>query len=158
MARPASKHPTELELEILKALWRRAAGTKASTGREVQEALTAGGRELAYTSVVTVLNIMTRKGYLRRRKAPDGAAGFAYQPAVTETSTAGRMLRDLIDRVFHGSGSAVLLKLLEETRLDAGEIARLREAVDRKANEAGQQQHQQQHQQQSSKPSAKERP
>ena len=137
MARTASKHPTELELQILKTLWRRegAGGGKAATGREVQEALAAGGRELAYTSVVTILNIMTRQGYLRRKKAAAGAGGgsFAYQPSVTERATAGRMLRDLIDRVFNGSGSAVLLKLLEETRLDAGEIAKLREVVDQKA-------------------------
>jgi predicted transcriptional regulator len=129
-----------LELEILKAIWR--GGNKPMTGREVQAALTAAGRELAYTSVVTVLNIMTRKGYLRRKKASSatpgaGATGFVYQPSVTEKANAGRMLRDLIDRVFHGSSSAVLLKLLEESRLDAAEIARLRDVVDRKAAESG---------------------
>jgi predicted transcriptional regulator len=141
MARPASKHPTELELAILNVLWR-GGGSKPMTGREIQEGLAGAGRELAYTSVVTVLNIMTRKGYLRRKKAAagagvgGGAAGFAYQPSVTEKANAGRMLRDLIDRVFHGSSSAVLLKLLEESRLDAGEIARLRDVVDRKAAES----------------------
>ena len=134
MARPASKHPTELELEILKVLWR-SGGTQPATGREVQAALAAAGRDLAYTSVVTVLNIMTRKGYLRRKMAAGSGAGggFAYQPSVTEKATTGRMLRDLVDRVFHGSAGAVLLKLLEEHRLDAGEIARLREMVDQKA-------------------------
>jgi predicted transcriptional regulator len=142
MARPASKHPTELELEILKALWR-GGGNRPATGREVQERLAAAGRELAYTSVVTVLNIMTRKGYLRRKKSTGtsgggggGGGGFAYQASVTEKANAGRMLRDLIDRVFHGSTSAVLLKLLEESRLDAADIARLRGVVDRKAAES----------------------
>jgi predicted transcriptional regulator len=138
MARTASKHPTELELEILKAIWRR--GNRPASGREIQERLAGGGRELAYTSVVTVLNIMTRKGYLRRKKATGangaGAAGFVYQASVTEKANAGRMLRDLIDRVFHGSSSAVLLKLLEETRLDPDDIARLRDVVDRKAAES----------------------
>lgn len=144
MARPASKHPTELELAILNVLWRGGGGpSKPMTGREVQEGLAGAGRELAYTSVVTVLNIMTRKGYLKRKKAAAGtggsgvgAVGFVYQPSVTEKANAGRMLRDLIDRVFHGSTSAVLLKLLEESRLDAGEIARLRDVVDRKAAES----------------------
>ena len=134
MARPTSKHPTELELEILKYLWRVG---KPATGREVQEALAEAGRELAYTSVLTVLNIMARKGYLRRRKAAALGAGgtFAYQPSVTEKATTGRMLRDLVDRVFHGSPGAVLLKLLEDGRLDAGEIARLRQVVDEKARQ-----------------------
>ena len=145
MARTASKHPTELELAILNVLWR--GGNKPMSGREVQEGLAGTGRGLAYTSVLTVLNIMTRKGYLRRKKAAagagaggggggGGATGFVYQPSVTEKANAGRMLRDLIDRVFHGSSSAVLLKLLEESRLDAGEIARLRDVVDRKAAES----------------------
>ena len=78
----------------------------------------------------------TIKHTLRRKKAAAGTSaggGFAYQPVVTEKATTGRMLRDLVDRVFHGSAGAVLLKLLEEHRLDAGEIARLREIVEQKA-------------------------
>jgi BlaI family transcriptional regulator, penicillinase repressor len=132
MARPASRHPTELELEILKILWRN--GPKGATGREVQDALAASGRKLAYTSVVTILTIMARKGYARRKK---GAAGsFAYYPRITEKATAGQMLRDLVDRVFHGSPGAVMLNLLEDGALSADDIARLRDIVDSKANDS----------------------
>ena len=53
MARPASQHPTELELEILKVIWR----DGACTVRNVREAL-APTRKLAHTSVITVMNIM----------------------------------------------------------------------------------------------------
>ncbi len=57
MVRPTSKHPTELELEILKILWR----AKPLTGRQVRDAL-AEFRELAYTSVMTVMGTMEDKG------------------------------------------------------------------------------------------------
>ena len=53
MARPASRHPTELELEILKVLWREG----PLSGRQVRDALVPF-RDLAYTSVMTVMNIM----------------------------------------------------------------------------------------------------
>ena len=63
MARPTSKHPTELELEILKVLWR----ASPLTGRQVRDAL-VGFRDLAYTSVMTIMGIMEDKGYVRRKK------------------------------------------------------------------------------------------
>src|SRR5688572_12485081 len=99
MARPASHHPTELELEILKVLWR----DGPHPVRHVRDALATASppRELAYTSVMTVLNIMAEKGYVRRTKddAGAGAGGsFTYHPKVTQNSTTARMLKDLVDR------------------------------------------------------------
>ena len=64
MARSPSRHPTELELQILQVLWEKG----PCAGREVQQAL-APSRRLAYTSVMTMLNIMTEKGYLSRKRA-----------------------------------------------------------------------------------------
>ena len=125
MARPAAKHPTELELQILHILWT----IGPANGRQVQTELAKSqSRELAYTSVVTILNIMTRKRYLKRRKGEGGS--FIYTAVVNEKTNAGRMLRDLVDRVFHGSASALLLKLLEDKHLDPDELAKLREIVD----------------------------
>ena len=125
MARTASRHPTELELEILKIIWR----SKRATGREVLEALVPT-RKLAYTSVVTILGIMTRKGYVRRRKA---TGGFVYEPRISERVTARQMLRDLVDRVFRGSTSAVLLNLLEDREFDDNELAAIRQMIDDKS-------------------------
>jgi predicted transcriptional regulator len=124
MARPAARHPTDLELKILHILWT----TGPANGRHVQAELAKLSRELAYTSVITVLNIMTRKRYLKRRKGEGGS--FVYTAVVNEKANAGRMLRDLVDRVFHGSASALLLKLLEDKHLDRDELAKLREIVD----------------------------
>lgn len=124
MARPAAKHPTELELEILKILWR----DGASLVREVREAL-APRRPLAHTSVITVMNIMVGKGYLRRRRL---RGGYEYRPLISRRDTSGRMLGDLVERVFDGSAASVVVSLLETADIDAGELKRLRELIERR--------------------------
>ncbi len=121
MARPASKHPTDLELAILKVLWQRG----PLPVREVRDAL-APARDLAYTSVMTVMNILVDKGYLRRRKV---GGAFVYQPRVSEKATVGGMLKDLMGRAFGGSASALLVNLLESGDLDQAELKRLRDLI-----------------------------
>ena len=127
MARPTSRHPTELELEILKILWLEG----PSPGREIRDALT-GFRDLAYTSVMTIMKIMTQKKYVRRKKA-DG--NFVYYPCVKEKTVAKRMLHDVVDRVFDGSATAVMLNLLQTADLDDEELRQLRQIINRKAKE-----------------------
>jgi predicted transcriptional regulator len=127
MARPASKHPTELELAILKVLWR----DGPSSVRQVRDALVEF-RDLAYTSVMTVMNIMARKKYLRRTKS---AAGYVYRAVLTEESAGGSMLDDIVTRVFDGSAVAVMQRLLETADLDADELAQIRQLIQRKAKE-----------------------
>ena len=125
MARRTSRHPTELELEILKVLWRQG----PATGQGGRDSL-ASDRDLAYTTVMTVLGIMLDKGYVARRK--DGAS-YLYRTRVTEKATARQMLRDLVSRVYDGSVETVLVNLLENSDLDRGEIQRLRQLLDRKS-------------------------
>lgn len=124
MTRPASKYPTELELEILKVLWRDGAGPV----RQVRESL-AETRELAYTSVMTIMNIMVDKGYLQRTRK---GGGFSYRPKVTRQWTAMQMLGDVVDRVFDGSAGAAALHLVETGDIDANELAELRRLLDDK--------------------------
>ncbi len=121
MARPTSKHPTELELEILKVLW----ADGPLPVRAVRKAL-APGRKLAYTSVMTIMNIMVDKGYLGRTR--DGAS-FVYQPRVTEKATTRRILKDMVDRVFDGSAGAIMVSLLETSSLDKDELDRIRQLL-----------------------------
>ena len=127
MARPASKHPTQLELEILKILWR----DGPAAVRHVRQAL-APDRKRAHTSVMTVMNIMVDKGYVTRAK--DGGS-YVYRPVVSEQTTQQRMLTDLVDRAFDGSATAAMLNLLETSDLDGEEIKRLRALINRKAKE-----------------------
>ena len=129
MARSGSSHPTELELEILKVLW----DASPLPVREVRARLEAeADRALSHSSVITMLNIMVRKGYLRRKK--EGKA-FFFTPTVDRESVAGGIMGDLLSRVFGGSPSAMVLNLIENADLDADEVAELRRLISRKAKE-----------------------
>ena len=127
MARPTSRHPTELELAILKILWR----DGPSSVRQVRDALVQF-RDLAYTSVMTVLGIMARKKYVRRTKS---GGSFVYRAVLTEESTGGNMLDDTVNRVFDGSAVAVMQRLIETADLNADEPAQIRQLIGRKAKE-----------------------
>jgi predicted transcriptional regulator len=125
MPRPGSEHPTELELEILKVLWHESPLMVRDVRRRLEEA----GRPLAHSSVITMLNIMVRKGYLRRKR--DGKA-FLFAPRVAKDRVSGGVLRDVVARLFDGSASAMVLSLLETADLDDEEMRELRRLVNRK--------------------------
>jgi predicted transcriptional regulator len=128
MARPAAEHPTELELRILKVLWERA----PLPVRDVRQGLADGGRKLAHTSVITTLNTMVAKGYLRRTM--DGNACL-FAPRVSREAVSRRMLSDVVARVFDGSTKAVLLSLFESAELNPEDLQELRRLINRKAKE-----------------------
>ena len=129
MARPGSEHPTELELALLKVLWQAAPQTVES----VRETLAASGRELTYSSVITMLNIMVRKKYLKRTKR---GRAFEFTPLVEEQGIHRRMLDDLVNRVFDGSAQAVMLELLQTSDVNADELNAIRRLINRKARES----------------------
>ena len=126
MARKKSKYPTELELEILKILWERA----PLAVREVREVMTERGRQLAHTSLITTLNVMYGKGYVDR-EAAGGGRGYAFSPKLSREEVSQGMVGDLVNRVFEGSASALMLSLLENEQLDAGSHEDLRKAIER---------------------------
>lgn len=127
--RSESEHPTELELDILKVLWKES----PLPVRDVRARLgTDAGRRLAHSSVITMLNIMHRKGYLRRKKVGNA---FVFSPKIEKDRVSGGMMRDLLSRVFDGSASAMVLNLLETNDLDAEELAELRKLIRVKAKE-----------------------
>lgn len=125
MARPASKYPTELELLILKVLWQQS----PLLARDVQAALAIDGRELAKTSIITTLNTMVTKRYLARKKQGNT---YLFSPRITEDEVEQRVLGDVVDRVFDGSTSAVLLTLFDVKHVDNDELKELRQIIDRK--------------------------
>ena len=128
MVRPSSEKPTELELQFLKILWQSA----PRPVREIRDALAESGRDIAHTSVITTLNTMVEKGYLKRTK--DGKA-FLFSPAVTQEDVSQQMLGDIVNRVFDGSPSAVVLSLFECSDIDDDELKELRRIFNRKAKE-----------------------
>lgn len=127
MSRSPSRHPTELELEILKVLWQ----LGPSSVRQVRDAL-APVRDLAYTTVMTMMTIMTGKGYVTRTK--DGRS-FIYRSVYREERASRNMLQDVVDRLFGGSTTAVMQHLLETSDLDDDELKQIRSLINRKARE-----------------------
>jgi BlaI family penicillinase repressor len=128
MPRPVSKYPTDLELQILKVLWQQS----PLLARDVQAALGEGGRELAKTSVITTLNTMVGKKYLKRKKQGNM---YLFTPSISEDQVGNRVLVDVVDRIFDGSASAVMMKLFDVKELDTDELRELRSLINRKLNE-----------------------
>ncbi|MCS7469687.1 BlaI/MecI/CopY family transcriptional regulator [Stieleria sp. ICT_E10.1] len=126
MPRRVSKHPTELELEILQVLW----DSGPLSGQAVRDALEPT-RSLTYQSVMTILGIMEEKKFVVRKKS---GGRFEYRAKVTKSSTAKRMMRDLVDRLFDGSAATAMINLLEAADLSDQELAELRAEVNRSQN------------------------
>ncbi len=115
MPRPAKSTLTKLELQIMQALWKLGPASVAS----VQDAL---HQDLAYTTVQTMLNILERKGKLKRKLI---GRAYQYTATVSEENASGHALRDLIDRMFSGSSEELVMSLLKTRQIDAKTIARL---------------------------------
>ncbi|MDX1967907.1 MAG: BlaI/MecI/CopY family transcriptional regulator [Planctomycetaceae bacterium] len=119
MARPKTPHPTPAELEILKILW----DSGPLTVREVLDLLNQSGPPRAYTSIMSLLNVMADKGLLGRE--PEGRA-FRYQPAVERSKTLGSLVGDVWQRAFEGSASSLVAHLLDQAQPSADELAEIR--------------------------------
>ena len=110
---------TPLELEIMHILW----DAGPSTVSEVQPRLKSN---LAYTTVMTMLNVLLRKGKVKR--VQDGRA-FRYRPAVTRRRATGSAVEDLVKRMFGGSTEALLLSLVDARRISSKDLDRLSQEV-----------------------------
>ena len=125
----ASRKPTELELLILRVLWDAESPLPV---REIRILLADRGRDLAHTSVITMLNTMFDKRFLVRRKQGNA---FLFAPKVTREEVSQRMLSDVVERVFDGSASALMLSLFDCSDIDAEEVRELRRLFNRKLKE-----------------------
>ena len=114
---------TEAELRVMKVLWEKGSGT-------VQQVLDSMGEKptLAYNSVLTTIRILERKGYLKHIK--DGRA-HVYAPVVRQEEATRSEIRRLAHRFFGNSREDLVLNILEERGIDAGELARLRKMLER---------------------------
>ena len=115
MAKRQKTFLTKLELQIMQVIWKRG----ASTVTAVQEGLQ---QDLAYTTVQTMLNILHRKGKLKREL--HGRA-FAYAATVTEAKASSHAVRDLVDRMFGGSSEDLVMSLIKNRQIDPQKIAEL---------------------------------
>lgn len=116
---------TRLELQIMQVIWKLGAANVNAVQAELEQ-------PLAYTTVQTMLNILHRKGKLRRKLQ---GRSYVYSAAVSESRATGHAVRDLVDRVFGGSTEALVMSLLKNRQIDAAKLAELTRKLD--AEQAG---------------------
>ena len=121
MARPRQKNPTPAELEILQIIWEHG----PCTVREVMNLLSSK-RPRAYTSVMSLMNVMADKGMLKQKAR---GKAFVYSEKVSRDKTQSRMLSDLLNRAFDGSASALVIHLLQQAKPDSEELDEIHRTI-----------------------------
>jgi len=122
LARSKSATLTEAELRIMNVLWEKG----SATVHEVQGAMPAKPT-LAYNSVLTIVRILEKKGYVKHVK--DGRAHI-YIPQVDRQDATRSEVRRLVSRFFGDSHELLVLNILEDKSLDAAELDRLRQLLE----------------------------
>jgi BlaI family penicillinase repressor len=111
---------TDAELEIMHVIWE----LESATVRQVHEFLNQQ-RPLAYTTVMTMMNILEEKGHLTRRK--EGRA-YRYEPVRPKSQVISGMVDEFVRRVFEGSATPLVVSLVKDKKIskkDLDEIARM---------------------------------
>ena len=121
MNQPLQK-PTASELEILRVLWARGPSTVREVHQELRER-----KSLGYTTVLKLLQIMTAKGTVRSNEEQRAHVYQACQPA---TETKRQLVGDVLQRVFEGSASELMIHALEGRRTSQKELDELRRLLD----------------------------
>lgn len=122
MARPPADELTGRELDVMHAFW----ALGPSTTAEVREELARAGLDLAYTTVATLVRILVEKQFVEQmtQERP-----FLYRPSKTYEDVSGRMLENVLDRVFRGSREQLLVRLMEDRALSDDERTLLKQIL-----------------------------
>ena len=121
MRKPEATLTTQ-ELAIMKIVWR----LGHATVRDVYHALLEN-RHIAYTTVMTMMNVLETKGHLKKDTAD---RAYRYQPARPEQAVVTAMVREFVSRVFDGASRPLLLHLVKDRRLTAKERDALLRLID----------------------------
>jgi len=122
MARPPAKELTERELEVMQVFWKHG----EITAQQARDHLAAAGVDRAYTTVATLIRILTEKGFLKQT-TKDRPYGYLAVRSYEDVSR--RLLSDLVDRVFGGSREQLILRLMDNKKLTSKERARLEQIL-----------------------------
>ena len=121
MARNPNPHPTDAELEILRVLWSNGSSTIGQICSTIRES-----REVATTTVATVLKVMHGKKQVTRKKTKQG---YVWAAKSEQSQTASGMLRTLMDRLFDGSAHQLVAHLVQSGELSDAERQQVRELL-----------------------------
>src|SRR5262245_48630118 len=116
MARPPAKELTQRELQIMQLFWKQVEMTAA----DARDALAAVGLDLAYTTVATLVKILVDKECLEQTNSE---RPYRFVPVRSYEEVSGRLLGDLMERVFNNSREQLLIRLVEQKQLTAKERA-----------------------------------
>lgn len=116
---------TDRELDVMSILWRRGSGTVSEVKADLAE-------ELAYTTVLSALQILAEKGFVRHE--PEGRA-YRYFPTVAPEAAGDSALGRILDKIFHGSAEQLVARLVRREGLAPGELAALRRLLDERLGE-----------------------
>jgi BlaI family penicillinase repressor len=113
---------TAQELAIMKVVWR----LGRATVRDVYHALLEN-RQIAYTTVMTMMNVLETKGYLKKEKHD---RAYRYRPTRPQRTVISSMVREFVNRVFDGAPRPLLLHLVKDTRLTSREREELSKLIE----------------------------
>jgi BlaI family transcriptional regulator, penicillinase repressor len=122
MPRPRSPALTDAEARVMAVLWQRGTATVANVVAVLKKK-----RPVSYSTVQTILRILEEKGYVSHAKV---ARAFIYRPRVDERQARRRAIRHLMARMFNGSPSLLVLNVLEDERIEADELNRLKQLIE----------------------------
>lgn len=123
MGRPPARDLTERELEVMHVFWSRGEATAA----EARDRLDSAGLDRTYTTIANLVRGLHEKGFLEQVNAE---RPFVYRPARTFEDVSGRLLGDLVSRVFRGSRAQLLRRLVDDRKLTAEERAVLERVLE----------------------------
>ena len=105
----------------MKVIWK----LDTATVRQVYETMLEH-RRIAYTTVMTMMNILEQKGYLKKQQ---GERAYVYRPAQPQKQVIRSMVREFVDRVFNGSAEPLLVHLVEDRRLTETDLEEIRRTI-----------------------------
>ena len=122
MPRHRQVTPTDVELEILHVLWEH----QPATVRDVVDILNQS-RPRAYTSILSMLNVMLEKGLVKREMR---GRAHLYRAKKSKAKTLGTVVKDVLGRAFQGSTTSLITQVLEQSKPSAEELAEIRRMIE----------------------------
>jgi BlaI family penicillinase repressor len=113
--------PTDLELEILKVIWKRGHATVREVYGDLLEQ-----RKIAYTTVLTMMGVLERKGHVTKEP---GERAYVYSPTRPQSQVVENMVEEFVKRVFNGSAKPLLVHLMEDRNIRAEELDEIERMV-----------------------------
>jgi predicted transcriptional regulator len=117
------------ELQIMKVVWDR----NRVTVRDVYQTLLER-RQVAYTTVMTMMNILEQKGFLKKSAGEDRA--YVYEPARSRKTVMRALVNEFVERVFGGSANPLMVHLIEDEHLTAKDLDEIRRSIRRKSGQS----------------------